>query len=1361
MKKAYAVLAGIVAAVVVALVVVKLTQTPTAPAPGGGAAEPAAVVEGDAPSAPAAQLAEAPAPQAAPQPAAPAPAEPEAAAPAEGPRLVVRGRVVLADGQPGGGTEITMSRMMMTGGRLQMEEEVAATARADERGYYRIEGPDHYIHTIKAAREGFGSRVVSLYNDEWYRNAQSGVQGGTREVEQGFTLQPAVRIAGRVIDENGQVVAGAEVSATSAQLVTRYNTETIDHFNRIETTSDEDGRFSLDELNPEEVILVAKASGYLMAEDRITAPADDVELRLSSRGASIEGVVYRFETGEPVTSATVRLSLRPDDKFQTRPLDALAPREMVTDASGQFHFEPLAEGEYHLHAEKEGLGLLPRKDSGPINLAAMERVAGREVYLYSGHAIRGRVTDKESGEPIEGVQVTAGQPVMNPDGTIKTPGPKDTTDAQGNYRLTGVMAPRALVGASIRGYTLDSPGNLPGIWVTLGEGQLEVAQDIQMSLNVTVSGMVLYPDGSRVRAGQVSYIRENLTPDRNLINIEPDGTFEIEVKPMTSGAVMARVAGYPDAYSELIQIKIEPVTGVEVRLERAGSLAGVVKDSKGQPVAGAKVNSSYLVPLTNQMWRGVNSGDATTGGDGSFFIADVAPKDIRLKAEAEGHAPSRELTINLKPGENRTGIEIRLQEAHFFAGRVVDPQGNPVARAQIFLNANRGGFHRNMQTGDDGRFRFEQVPETTLNLSVSKESHSQQYYSHQLPLDREDVELVFGDETGATLIGRVVDVNTKQPIRDFAVTSVSGLRNIQKDDRAPGVFRAEGLKPNYYYRLRIEAPGYAALESEDVSVQPGEEIIERTFEMGSGATLRGRLVDDKTRQPVAGALVELQKVTRLLGERNEPLAVKKSGEDGRFEFTAVMPPEARLRITPAKPHAEKLVTTDVAHGAARDLGDIELDAGSTLTVHAIDSGSGRPAPDVTVQLIRGPTFVGQQVGEEKTDAGGTAVFTGVTTEPHFLTLPDQLMYVSGNPPAGDVEVQVAVGNATLKGTILKAGKPFQGRINYSTARDGVRYNNKYSEGSSISSAEGRFDAPNLFAGTWTFSISETDDYRTVRRFELRIEDSRVLEHTFVIPAGELVGRVIREDSDWVRGARVSIEAADGQALSGTSEVESGTNGHFAFKNLEAGQYHVTAYHPDYGKATVENIAVPEEGAAPETTVQLRRGGGTLVSAAYRYENGEPLREAWCDLTGPDGKRFNHAAQRGADGVMRVEFIPPGIYDVEVSYWSYSIGTHRVEIAEGQQASIEDVLYRAGALRWRIVDAAGNPVADVACTLAPLDPASIERPRSGRTDSNGEFVARGLWPGDYRAQATLAGGRVVSEVVTIREADMTQQQTTVE
>ena len=112
--------------------------------------------------------------------------------------------------------------------------------------------------------------------------------------------------------------------------------------------------------------------------------------------ATVEGIVSRYSTNEPLAFATV--GLIPNGSGR-----AVGPRQ-VTDKDGRFRFTGVKPALYELTAEYPGL-LRPRGRSGgptTLILTAGLTLKDLQVHLTPGSVIAGRVLN-ENGAPLQGM----------------------------------------------------------------------------------------------------------------------------------------------------------------------------------------------------------------------------------------------------------------------------------------------------------------------------------------------------------------------------------------------------------------------------------------------------------------------------------------------------------------------------------------------------------------------------------------------------------------------------------------------------------------------------------------------------------------------------------------------------------------------------------------------------------------------------------------------------------------------------------------------------------------------------------------------------------------------------------------------
>src|SRR5262249_52393450 len=147
-----------------------------------------------------------------------------------------------------------------------------------------------------------------------------------------------------------------------------------------------------------------------------------------------------------------------------------------------------------------------------------------------------------------------------------------------------------------------------------------------------------------------------------------------------------------------------PRAGVVVRVEPGGSIAGLVVNGSGKPVAAAEVS--------------VANKTVTTGVDGRFVAHGFPPDDYTVSA-ATASAGSPSQTIKLERGGH---AELTLTvEPSRIAGVVVDPHGAPIesARVSAYSDDSHGmGF---ALTDEHGRFDFGGLPPGNYAVSAHRD----------------------------------------------------------------------------------------------------------------------------------------------------------------------------------------------------------------------------------------------------------------------------------------------------------------------------------------------------------------------------------------------------------------------------------------------------------------------------------------------------------------------------------------------------------------------------------------------------------------------------------------------------------------
>ncbi len=1261
--------------------------------------------------------------------------------PATGSILIVSGRITLkSSGRPAAGARIqiqNLSKFDSINAFPQLELLGETTANSD--GRYRIAVSDQVVVFVKASHPGSASMCKSLFNQDFAR--QGTPAQGKRKLTVDLALDPAAALSGQVLDDENHPIEGVKIAAAGESVP---GSET---FGLSEAKTDHEGRFAFKDVSAGEWTLEATHPDYVPATGKFSAPDEKVIMRLSKTGASISGLVLLKSTGQGVEGATIYI-LPGLSKGIMNPLSQMR-WTAKSDANGAWKIERLPAGELRVTAEKDKMILLNPERSPYIKVSLKEREErqGVELVLYPGHTVRGKVTLQGTGEPIEGVKIRFTGFATRADDSIVT-GPN------GEYVATGLGPGRTNILAEKEGYRLVAAYNRsPIMQLNLEPDIVEAVQDMQMQKTLTISGRVIDEQGQPVAAAKVNMIEpgpQMFRSDDKAKAVNALGEFTLEAPPFQTVRVEAKAEGYPSAVTDLIRVFDQSIQGIEIKLRLGASLMGRVVDPEGRPAEGASVSANEMVMLEGTGF-GKDRGQATSAADGSFRIDNLpASTEIRFQAKKKGYAGSKTESIMLEPGAVKTGVTLSLRTAHFIGGRITDAEGNPLPGTFVNVYAPRGDSNGYAPTDEDGRYKVEGLSEDTHMVFASHSEKGSENKSG-VSVDRDDVDFVLGkedDPNRVNFVGRVVDAKTKEPVGNFTVQS-QGDVSFVRDPAAPGVFRAQGLRRGYGYSLHLEAEGYVARdEMLSIPNQGTETEIARVFEMGEGGGITGRAVSKSAKEPLAGVHVFLRgSGSEWEVARRAPLQTAVTGEDGRFSFAKVGQGSNRVDLIPAEPLAMATAQANVRNGETADLGDVEIGSGAVLRVHVFKGTGETPAAGVRVSLFNAR---GSSNTSAQTDANGWAEFRNLVAGNYGVSLPDYDVTQFKDIVADETaEITLRIGSVTLAGRVLRAGQPVAAYINLSF---GATMKN------TVANDKGEFRLENLTPGRWTANLSDPA-VQSFMKATVDLGPEGDLNHVFTFPSARLTGRVVNQDNEPVEGARVSTNLARPATADETYQLRtwsarSGANGEFTIDSLEAGSYSIYAEKGDEGRCAPQDVEVPAQGDAPAVTLKLERAGGTLVSIVHDID-AAPIPEAWCYLTTSAGQRFDHGRGRDADGVMRIENIPPGIYQMQVSSFGFSISEREVEITAGETKEVVDVLYPAGALRWTLTTDQGAPMANVPCRIVPNAADSVEQPREGATDTNGLWIVRGLYAGDYTISAKATDGRQATRVISITAHQVTQ------
>jgi large repetitive protein len=247
-------------------------------------------------------------------------------------------------------------------------------------------------------------------------------------------------------------------------------------------------------------------------------------------------------------------------------------------------------------------------------------------------------------------------------------------------------------------------------------------------------------------------------------------------------------------------------------------------------------------------------------------------------------------------------------------------------------------------------------------------------------------------------------------------------------------------------------------------------------------------------------------------------------------------------------------------------------------------------------------------------------------------------------------------------------------------------------------------------------------------------DLPAMPHTIEGPL-TLRGRVLDLEDAPVEGAVVRL-------ASPAREVRSAQGGTFAFDDLPAGAYALSARRGNRAAGPVRVRLAP---GAPEVALRLYGAAGLRIRVVSAADS-RPVAGATVEVrsTSLPGDPDLRQGETDADGVLELEGLAPGTWAVGAAAPGFRTADQPLPPQAGLSWSIELRLLPGAAVHGRVSDPSGAPVAGAVVRVFPaeIELLQLARPPPGRlsvvSDEAGGFTVPGLEAGVHRLVATHPG-----------------------
>jgi hypothetical protein len=487
--------------------------------------------------------------------------------------------------------------------------------------------------------------------------------------------------------------------------------------------------------------------------------------------------------------------------------------------------------------------------------------------------------------------------------------------------------------------------------------------------------LVLYALGEWPGASQAMPIEvARGLPGFEVLSAE-QGAFRFEFPAPPGGACL--IAGFAPLWTQKVLLfgggQQDSLPALEVGVRELGDLVllaasaieGRVLSRAGQPLAGARLRSSSVG------WDTLGQ-DCVSDAQGGFVLGGIQVQRAGVSADAEGHQSAFVGPFELTPGRFYGPIEVHLEPGLLLEGRVVGPQGEPLAGAKIDL-LPRGGNIVSAESGPDGRFEATLLTAGTHSLVARLHGYRAIDLGQAMAvLPGEPVEVVLQPQSWTEFLVR--DALTGQPIERFSLEiepGQSGWFLAERVESNPGAdpdFHAQGrvhAQSAVGDRVWVQAAGYANLGQSVTWLSPEQPLC--ILQLEPFARLKGQVWSQQA--AIVGARLQLR-----TGPDAEAVKLL-SGEQGRFEFADLAPGSYQLDL---KSSAGVLCRRDIRLAPAEtlDLGRLQPEAPGSLQVRLLPP-PGQSAAGLVVDLV-GPAAAAQAT----TDPEGLAHFADLPSGIH-------------------------------------------------------------------------------------------------------------------------------------------------------------------------------------------------------------------------------------------------------------------------------------------------------------------------------------------------------------------------------------------
>lgn len=778
--------------------------------------------------------------------------------------------------------------------------------------------------------------------------------------------------------------------------------------------------------------------------------------------------------------------------------------------------------------------------------------------------------------------------------------------------------------------------------------------------------------------------------------------------------------------------------------------AGAAPAPPAEPLvlSGQVVDASSRKPIPGALVRAPADSDTSVRADaeGRFQVAAPGRRRFDLEVLAPGYLPKKAVITRPQLVSRKIGT-LALARAGKLRGKVVDPQGRPVAGADVVAILQGALGARAFSASDpvadratadpQGRFELPRVrPEQTYEIRASRAGAfpaAQRATVGDPAAQPRDLTLVLAPTRAAR--GKVQDP-AGQPIADAEVAVRPALRpgaspsgateepTVRSDPQ--GIFSIPEA-PAAEIELSVRKRGYAPAFLPAIRIDPGTGPADLgVVTLRPGAKLAGRVVDPRG-QTVSGA--EIFTLAQPLSSNEAERALKgrkpaaSSGADGRFaveDLAQGVPVYLVVRaagyliaqVRGVRPPAPQPVT-------------IRLEPEAVLRGRVVDEG-GEPVAGARVDL-RWQAYLPEEpdrpVGEPvfrnaRSAADGRFELREIPAGTAHVSA-GAAGFVSPEPKAVDLPRPAAAGELRL---VLERGAILQGRVTSASGEPVPAVRVGVGGSAASTNDDGLYWLEGAELGRQEVLFLHPSYGRLAKPFDVQ-PGVNVLDVAFE-PGVEVTGRVVDESGRPVSGARVELGSENHFDLKQYRDVTGG-DGRFRLSPVVQGRYRAKAGAEGFSDAELPQIvAVSGE---PVSNLEIALAKEAVLSGRILGLSPEDLARVEVEARGDRGDTV--AAWTDGRGRYEVRPLYPGDWLVRAALWDGQRQAQaRLSISRSDREVTRDLEFGERLTLTMQVLYDEEPLPDARVSLRGQ---RIAAERAATTDFEGRLRFDDLEPDTYR------------------------------